>query len=273
MKKVLLFLAFVLVMQTATAQLNDIYLSDDVVLSDNQWHFDDYSVIEATGNNYLVITPNRYYYCHLPPFSVFDFEMRYGDRVRSYKPYVYNNAFGWYVNGVYHDYFYCPVTSVCIRLSYVPVFYNFYYHFNRHRHIDLRCWHWRPHGHYHHLWKPPHRPHHHYDKPHNLHNGYDKSRPPRNDGFSRPHNGAPANGNVRPHNEPPRGGAVKPNNQPPRNPNVSRPSGAPQRGNSYSRPSSPPTRNHSTVRQTPPSRSSSHSRPSSSRSSNNQRHR
>jgi len=267
-------LVCVLTVHISSAQLNDIYLSNDVVLSDNQWHFDDYSVIEATGNNYLVITPNRYYYNYLPPFSVFDFEMRYGDRVRYYKPYVYNGAFGWYVDCIYQDYFYCPSTMVCIRLSYVPVFYNFYYNIYRHRHIDLRCWHWRPHGHYHHLWKPPHRPHHHYDKPHRPHNGYDKPRPPKNDGYSKPHNSRPAPG-------------VRPPSRPPQNPNVSRPHGQPNRGNAYSRPSTPPSRNsnvtrpsmpHSrgsaTVRQAPPSRSSSHSRPSSSRSSNhNQRHR
>ena len=271
MKKVLLFLVCVFTVHISSAQLNDIYLSNDVVLSDNQWHFDDYSVIEATGNNYLVITPNQYYYYYLPAFNVFDFEIRYGDRVCSYKPYVYRNNLGWYVNGAYHNYFYYPANGYCVMLSYVPVFYDFYYQFKRHRHIDLRCWHWRPHGHYHHLWKPPHRPHHHYDKPHHPHNGYDKPRPPKHDGYSRPHNNPPKNGNVRPPSRP----SQSPNVSKPHRGNMySRPSTSPSRNSNVTRPSVPHSRGSATIRQAPPSRSSSHSRSSSSRSSSsNQRRR
>ena len=279
MKKfLLLFLAFACSMQLASAQLDDIYLSDEIVLTDNQWHFDDYSVIEARNNNYLVVTPNAYYYRQLPPFNRYDFERLYNERVYSISPYVYDNAFGWYVKCAYYHYFYCPITGVCYRLSYIPVFYNFHYNVYRHRHIDLRYWHWRPNGRYHHLWKPPHHHHPHHKPPqhrppqnHPRPNGpaHGPNHPPKSNDATKPGGHHPNGGNThaRPATPPSRNGNVSRPASPPRgNGNVSRPASPPSRGSSSARPSSPPSRGSSGVRQSPPSRSSGSSRPSPSRS-------
>ena len=193
MKRVLFFLALLLTMQTANAQINDIYLSSGVVLSDNQWHFDDYTVIEANNGTYLVITPNNYYYSRLAPFDRYAFEYSYGVNVLGFKPYVYNNCLGWYIQGSYSNYFYNPVTNACITLSFVPVFYDFYYSVQRLRHLNLRYWHWRTAGRYHHLWHPPHHRHDHYrhNPPHNNHSRPPhqvrppQNNPPRNSSYSR----------------------------------------------------------------------------------------
>ena len=267
MKKfLLLFLAFACSMQLASAQLNDIYLSDEIVLTDNQWHFDDYSVIEATNNNYLVVTPNAYYYRQLPPFNRMEFERRYNDLVRSISPYVYDNYFGWYVQCVNYHYFYRPDTRVCIILSYVPVFYNFHYNVYRHRHLDLRHWHWRPTGRYHHLWKPPHRPQPQHKPPqHKPKPNAQKpspNQPSKNNGVTKPYGPKPNGGSshTKPATPPSRNGNVSKPATPPRgNGNVSRPSSPPSRGSSQTRPSTPPSRNSSGARQSPPSRGSSSS--------------
>ena len=142
MKKVLLFLVLLFVGQTTFAQINDIYINDGVVLSGNQWHFDNYSVIEANNGNYLVIYPNGYNYQYLPAFAPRVFENLYHERVYSFKPYVFNNCLGWYVDCPVHDYFYYP-NGTLVTLNYVPVFHNFYYTLRHLRHINLRNWYWR----------------------------------------------------------------------------------------------------------------------------------
>ena len=175
MKKVLLFLAFALVMQVASAQINDIYLSNGVVLTGNQWHFDDYSVMEANNGIYVIVTPNGYNYYQLQQFDKVSFELAYADIVYSVRPYIYNNQFGWYIRGHYRNYFYYPNGSVIV-MSYVPTFYTFHYDVARLTYLNLRYWHWRTAGLYHHLWHKPHHyhhpPQHHHHNHHSGHNGH-----------------------------------------------------------------------------------------------------
>ena len=259
MKKVLLVLAVLFAVQTASAQLNDIYLRDDVVLSGNQWHFDDYSVIEANNDVYLVITPNAHYYKHLPPFNKVAFEQYYGISVLGVRPYVFNSYLGWYVQGYYSNYFYDPIHSTCITLSYVPVFYNFYYSVQRLRHLNLRYWHWKTSGRYYQIWHSSRRHHDHYRNPHFQPNGpavRPGNNPHRNGPAVRPGNNPHRNGNgpaVGPGNNPPRNGngpAVRPGNNPPRNGNgpAVRPGNAPSRNGSGQsvRPGNNPHRSGST---------------------------
>ena len=187
MKKVLFFLALLFAIQTAKAQVNDIYLQDGIVLTDNQWHFDDYSVIEANNGTYLVITPNGHYYTQLSPFERYTFERHYGVNVLTYRPFIYNTYIGWYVQTNLYDLFYCPLTGECVTIPYVPTFYDFYYKVKRLRHLNLRYWHWRNEGRYHHLWRPPqhhihhHHPHHntHYSPPPYHYDGNGGHRPPQ----------------------------------------------------------------------------------------------
>ena len=241
MKKVLLFLAFALVMQVAQAQINEIYLSNGVVLTGNQWHFDDYSVMEANDGLYVVITPNGYNYYQLQHFDKLSFELAYSDIVYSVKPYIYNNQFGWYVRGHYRNYFYYPSGSVIV-LSYVPTFYTFHYDVARLTYLNLRHWHWRTAGLYHHLWHKPHhyhhppQHHHHNHHPHHGHNGsHNRPEPPRN-----------ANGHATP---PSRGTSVtKPATPPSRGTSVTRPATTtPSRGTTVARPASTQTSRSTTV--------------------------
>ena len=189
MKKVLLFLAFALVMQVAQAQINEIYLSNGVVLTGNQWHFDDYSVMEANNGVYIIITPNGYNYYQLQHFDKLSFELAYSEIVYSVKPYIYNNQFGWYIRGHYRNYFYYPDGSVVV-LSYVPTFYTFHYDVARLTYLNLRYWHWKTAGLYHHLWHKPHhyhhppQHHHHNHHPHHGHNGSHNRPEPHRHGNS-----------------------------------------------------------------------------------------
>ena len=241
MKKVLFFLVCLFTMQIANAQVNDIYLRNGVILSDNQWHFDDYSVIEANNGVYLVITPNNHYYSQLLPFNRDYFEYAYGVNVLAYKPYVYGGVLGWYVQGYYNNYFYNPELNRCFALTYVPIFYDFYYSVYRLTHLNLRHWHWRKEGSYYHLWYPRHHQH----PPRSGHkvNPVHKNPPPRNGHQTRPPQGnPPRNGQqVRPpQGNPPRNGqeARPPQGNPPRNgQQVRPPQGNPPRNGQQVRPS------------------------------------
>ena len=227
MKKVLLFLVILFIGQNTFAQVNDIYVNDGVVLSGNQWHFDNYSVIEANDGNYLVVSPNGYNYQYLPAFVPRTFEHRYNERVYSFKPYVFNGCLGWYIDCPAHDYF-CYPNGTLVTLSYVPVFHNFYYAVRHLRHINLRNWHWRRPGYY---YKPHpyHPPHNHYRPPYQHHPNGNVSRPPQqhhpNGNVSRPPQQHRPNGNVSrpPQQHRPNGNVSRPPQQHRPNGNVSRP--------------------------------------------------
>ena len=247
-------LALLLGLQTASAQINDIYVRDGIVLTGNQWHFDEYSIMEANDYNYLVITPNQYYYYRLTPLNLGYLSGYYGDTMLECTPYVYSGTFGWYVRGRRYHYFCYPNGSM-IRLSYVPVFHEFFYAISRLRHLNMRHWHWR-HPRYHHL--PGYRclPNHHRpslpgynNKPHHGshppqgHAGRppQNPRPPQGNVGRPPQNSRPPQGNVGrpPQNpRPPQGNVGRPpqGSQPPKQGNVSRP---PQSSKSHHPGSSP----------------------------------
>lgn len=174
MKKILfLFLVFALAMQTSKAQVYDIYIPSGVVLTDNQWHTDGYCIVQAGDDRYLVINPNGYDYYTLQPFDVVDFTTRTGDVALSYKPYVYYNILGWFVEGRSHIYFAYPLGGYRV-LSYRPVYYDYYYTFRFLRHLNMRNYYWyRP------YYRPRPLPHHgpSYRPGNGHHPGY--GRPPQ----------------------------------------------------------------------------------------------
>ena len=259
MKKVLLFLAILLMGQSAFAQINDIYINDGVVLSGNQWHFDNYSVMEANNGNYLVVNPYGYTYQYLPPFVPADFEARYRERVYSFQPYIYNNCLGWYVNCSVNRYFYYP-NGALVRLSYVPVFHQVYYTLKHLRHINLRNWHW-------------HRPGYNYYNPRPPQHNY---RPPQqhrpNGNVTPPPQQHRPNGNVTPHPQ-----QNKPNGNVSRPPQQQRPGGnvsaPPQQHRPNGNVSRPSENRSSSQRANPPQNSGRSSSSSSSRSSHSQHRR
>ena len=278
MKKLLLFLAFALVMQVASAQINDVYLSSGVVLTGNQWHFDDYSVMEANNGVYVIVTPNGYNYYQLQQFDKRSFELAYADVVYSMKPYIYNNQFGWYIRGHYRNYFYYPNGNIIV-MSYEPTFYTFHYDVARLTYLNLRYWHWRTAGLYHHLWHKPHHYHHppqkhHHNHPHPGHNGqHNRPEPPKN---GNSHATQPSrNGEVRRPTsiQTSRSTTVTPSSSrvtvtrsststPSRSTSVSRPATTPSRGTTVTRPATQPSRSTSVTRPaTQPSRSTSVTRP------------
>ena len=210
MKKILFFFAiFVSTIQISSAQVYDIYIPSEIVLTDNQWHIDGYSIVEANNNWYLVINPNGYNYYTLEPLDIPAFRYRSGDVVLSYKPYFYSNTLGWLVEGLRGSYF---VTSFgrYIVLSSYPVYYDYYYAFNLARHLNMRNYYWhRPH------YAPRPIPHH---------------RPAYGPAHRRPSPnppGRPGSPVIKPRpNQPPRGNGMynrPPQNRPPQSPNMQRP--------------------------------------------------
>ena len=141
MKRILLFLMLVLAMQTSRAQLYDIYIPSGVDLTDNQWHHDGYSIVEANNNRYLVVSPNSYNYYTLMPFDFFTVGRIINDAILSYCPYFYNNVLGWYVEGRYRSYFVYPYGTYVV-LSYRPVFYDYYFAFRHVLHLNMRSFYW-----------------------------------------------------------------------------------------------------------------------------------
>jgi hypothetical protein len=159
MKNILLFcLVFVLAIQTSQAQVYDIDIPSDVLLTDNQWHMQGYSIVEANNDRYLVINPNGYEYYTLKPFDVLYFRAMTGDIVFSFKPCFYQNTLGWFVEGRISNYFVYPYGGYVI-LNYHPVYYDYYYRFGHLKYLNMRNFYWhRPY----YVPKPfpTHRPHH-----------------------------------------------------------------------------------------------------------------
>ncbi|MBQ8786003.1 MAG: hypothetical protein IJZ59_08220 [Alphaproteobacteria bacterium] len=179
MKKIFLMLAVVMTsLTTVSAQsyLDNVYLEDGVVLTDNQWHFNQYSVFE-TNRGYLLVTPYGYSYHHLPelkPWSIGN------DVIISYSPYVYEGVLGYYVVGKRRNWFYYP-SGITVELYTRPAFWDIHYAVSNLRCLDLRNWFWR------HSTPPAWRP-----KPHHMHHpnppyrDYNHSRP--NHGVNHPYN-------------------------------------------------------------------------------------
>ena len=172
----------VFAVQATNAQVYDIEIPSNVVLTDNQWHTDGYSIVEANDNVYLVLTPSGYSYYTLPPFDVAAFEAMSGDIVRSYRPY-YNHTLGWYVKGRRYSYFYHAGGYNVIS---APVYYNYHYQFGYVRSLNLRNYYWyipnyriRPLRHWHEYRRPPahNRP-----PKHSGRSDVGQNRPPQNNG-------------------------------------------------------------------------------------------
>ena len=244
MKKVLfLLLMFVLTAQTSNAQLYDIYIPSDIVLTDHQWHMDGYCIVEANNNMYLVISPDGYRYYPLEPLNLQAFAEVTRDVLLSYRPYFRNNNIGWLVEGRRAFYFTDAYFNYVILTSY-PVYYDYYYHFNRITYLNMRNYYWhRLHGY----------------RPHPL--------PPRGRHYG--------NGHMRPpkRERPPRDNGMR--NRPPQRSNGSATqSRPPQRSNGSATQSRPPQRSNGSATQSrPPQRSNgnSHSSGRSSGSSSRRR--
>lgn len=250
MKKILfLFLVFALAMQTSKAQVYDIYIPSGVVLTDNQWHTDGYCIVQAGDDRYLVITPSGYDYYTLQPFDVVDFTTRTGDVALSYKPYVYYNILGWFVEGRRYTYFAYPLGGYRV-LNYRPVYYDYYYTFRFLRHLNMRNYYWyRP------YYRPRPLPHH-----------GPSYRPPRYDRppmHNRPHQSGPS-GIRQGGNRPPQGHGTQIRPQQQSSPRQSGRTGVGQGG-------SRPPQSHGTQAR-PPQRSGNGQR-SSGRSSGSSSHR
>ena len=119
---------------SAQSYLDNVYLEDGVVLTDNQWHFGSYSVFETTNRGYLLVTPYGYSYHHLPvlkPYSIGN------DVIISYSPYVYEGVLGYYVVGKRKNWFYYP-SGITVELYTRPSFWDIHYAVSNLRCLDLR---------------------------------------------------------------------------------------------------------------------------------------
>lgn len=127
-------------MHTARAQLTDVWIDDNIRLTNNQWHYEGVSIIGTTTNLYLVITPKGYFYESLPPFRQAKYVKNYPDIIRSYRPYFYERKLGWCLVGSSHYYFYAD--GVYMMLDFAPLLRNVTFDCNlrRVRHLDLRQW-------------------------------------------------------------------------------------------------------------------------------------
>ncbi len=172
MKKLLFLLMLMLSALISKAQVYDIYIPDGVVLTNNQWHMDGYSIIEANNYRYLVIHPNGYNYYNLPPFDVASFAYRTADVIVDYRPYFYNNTLGWFAKGQRASYFCYPYGGYIV-LSVAPIYYNYWYQFERLRYLNMR---------YHYWFRPGYRPR---PAPYHRQPGYRPTPPPRHT----PHHG------------------------------------------------------------------------------------
>lgn len=190
MKKLLLLSALLWMTTAVNAQLNGIYIDDGIELSGSQWHFGNYSVIEANNSNYLVISPDGYCYRKLAAFVPERFEAAFGMRPQRYRPYVYGDYLGWYIEAGNKIYFNFPDGHI-IELRTILPFHNYYYHIKGLHYLNLRNWHWRhnyrpfrPNGYYYDFNPPrrykPAKPGHnrHMDRP---------GRPPRQRGDGKKH--------------------------------------------------------------------------------------
>lgn len=193
-------------------QVYDIVVPSGVVLTNNQWHLDGYSIVEANNNQYLVITPESYQFCKLWPFDAFLFSRRVRDVVLSYKPCVYQNELGWFVEGRRFCYFARSNGSYSVLYA-LPTYYNYWFKFRYLRYVDLREYYWfnprfvpTPMPYMRHYYYPPY-----YQRP-LLQPRYEPYRPPRQkpEYVPQPRRSRPM---YQPKQTPPE---QKPNNQPPR---------------------------------------------------------
>lgn len=220
MKKFLLLLALCLGVSIANAQVTGFYVDDGVVLSGNQWHYDNLSIVDAGSSNYLVITPNEYYYSYLPAFYTPTINYLIGDIVLGYRPYVRNGYLGWYVQARYGHYFVYQWANkwYALGLYSVPVYYSYSYNLIGMRYIDMRRWHFAPppgpRPHHHHGTPPPHHGYNH-GTPHHPNHHHGTPPPNNNHGGYVPGSQRGSGTTVRPANPPSNGnGSVRPSNPP-----------------------------------------------------------
>ena len=174
MKKVL-FLAVTLMLSLSSAAQgyyvsNDDYIytiNDGIVLTGEQWHTNDASILAANNSQYLVVRgPTREYHL-LRMFSAYDYERIWGRHISHYKPYYHFGCLGWYVVAGLVDYFIFPDGRWC-RLATRPHYYSYHYHVAHCRHINFYDWHfWLGHSRHDFHGKCYHKPHKHYRAPQN----------------------------------------------------------------------------------------------------------
>lgn len=140
MKRFLFLLFLIPGINSAHAQLTDVWINGNITLSNHQWHYDGLSIIATTGPKYLVITPEAYFYRTLPPYRTPYFLRSFQDRCQSYCPYFYNGRLGWYVAGYRYHYFYDIVAGTYLILDLLPTLRNFWLDLHALRHLDLRHW-------------------------------------------------------------------------------------------------------------------------------------
>lgn len=138
--------------ETSADDINDYNydLDEDLVLTDNQWHLDGTSILEANNNQYLVVQgQNRVRRTLYQP----DYDA-YGRLWNGYidnssaRPYYYNGNLGWAIlcNALW--YFIYPDGNWC-RFSSSPNYYTDYYYPVRNcRHLNFYDWHFWQHRHH-----------------------------------------------------------------------------------------------------------------------------
>ncbi|MBQ7659546.1 MAG: hypothetical protein IJS26_02225 [Alphaproteobacteria bacterium] len=194
----------------------DFFVPNEVVLTNNQWHLDGYSIVEANNNQYLVFTPEGFQIYRLWPFDAFLFSQRVRDAVLSYKPCVYQHELGWFVEGRRFCYFARSSGSYSVLYT-LPTYYNYWFDFRYLRYVDLREYYW-----FNPRFVPmPLTPPRHYDYPPYYHRPmpwprYEPYRPPRQkpEYVPQPRRSKPI---YQPKQTPPeQKPPANPNNQPPR---------------------------------------------------------
>lgn len=123
----------------------NVVLDDDLVLTDRQWHTDDYSILEADGNQYVLLRGTDKYRYHLGRLNYSAYSRLFGDVIveSNCRPYYYDNQFGWFVSGSRGTYFVYPDgRSHYFRDRYYPRYYDDYYYPVRHsRCLNIFSWH------------------------------------------------------------------------------------------------------------------------------------
>lgn len=141
MKKILFILAICLFATSANAQKNGIPVDKRIYLTGEQWHYDNFSILEANNDYYMVISPKEYYYEKLEPMDREAFNTVVNDTILDCYPYVLKNSLGWYIRGKYLCYFYSRKGNLTV-LHPQPLKYNYRYYVCLKLFIDLSRWHW-----------------------------------------------------------------------------------------------------------------------------------
>lgn len=141
MKQILLLVGL-LASIVVNAQNQGIKIDDGIFLTGKQWHYEDYSILEANYNYYLVINPKEYYYVKLEDFDPEPFYAAINDSIVKYQPYVYKKQIGWFVQGQVLSYFYSPQIGVTTLLDPRIRYGTKTYYVCRKEYLDVSKWHW-----------------------------------------------------------------------------------------------------------------------------------